>query len=592
MRRPHDLASRSGNPVGRRTFLAATLAAAAAGATGCGFGDDEGGSEPGDDGSPQGDVTLRQSMLPVTHLDPAVNANSSFGQIMMVGLWEGLVTQNVDDSLDVAPGVAESWDISEDMLTYTFHLRANAKWSNGDPVTAQDFLWNWQRILTPGVAGEASPSYAHPRVGVAGALAYMNGETDDFSTVGVTAVDEATFEITLEWPNPDFLLRFAGFWSLPLHPATVEELGDAWLDPANWVSNGAFVLDDFRVNDGAVLLPNEEYWDKDSYHIDRWEVTFNDGGTTSDLLAYQDNTVDITGRIEEDIEAVTTSDVGDELIVSPNTQVRKLVVMNSRNPTLHDIRVRQALSMAIDREALGEVARPAVPGNSLLPDDVEGGDQVPGVEFDVEGARALLESAGYPGGEGMPTIQLLDFQNSSWVEVIAQMWSDNLGVNATPDIVEIGIYGERYRELHAEDYTGFFVTNSAVSPPTLLFSAQSTAVAWNIYGFNLVPADVAEEFKAAEADGATPPELLAILDGKRYPEAHEAIDLADAGLAETDPDAQTDLFVQGAIARDNAFMEIPVLWGGYTLLVKPKVKNLKPWPYSSVFTLKDVTIEE
>ncbi|WP_165367667.1 peptide ABC transporter substrate-binding protein [Phytoactinopolyspora endophytica] len=424
--------------------------------------------------------------MPVTHLDPAVQGNSSFGQILMIGLWEGLVVIDADDPSQVLPGAAESWDISDDGLTYTFHLRDNTRWSNGDPVTAGDFEWNWKRILTPGVAGEGSPSFKPTTLSVVGAEAYSTGESEDFSAVGARAVDDATFEITLETPDPDAVLKLAQYLGLPLHPATAEELGEAWLDPQNWVSNGAYILDDFRVNQGAVLLPNEHYWDADNYHLDRWEISFNDGGTTADLLSYQQGEIDITGRIEDDLEAVTSSDVADELVSSPTNQVRQLVVMNSHNPALHDVRVRHALAISIDREALGELATPAVAGPSRVPEAVPGYDEDAQIPFDPDQAATLLEEAGYPGGEGMPTVTLLDFQNSPWVEAIAQMWRDNLGINAELDIVEIGVYGDKREQVHNENYTGFWVIMSrsirracwhsqrAIYPPTRTSMEQTS----------------------------------------------------------------------------------------------------------------------
>lgn len=580
-------------PIRRRTFLAATLATAAGTVAACGFNDSDDG---GDDGGSNGDAsggTLRQSIVPLAHIDPAIAGNASNGQIIMAGLWEGLVVHDPDDPFDVLPGVAEEWEVSDDLLTHTFHLRDNAKWSNGDPVTAQDFEWNWKRLLTPGIAGEETSSYNHSVMRVAGALEYASGKTKDFSTVGVKAVDDATVELTIEVPNEDFLIELANYQCLPLHPATVEKLGDhEWLDPKDWVSNGAYILDDFRINQGAVLVPNDEYWDKDSYHIDRWEITFNDGGTTSDLLAFQEDEIDITYRIEDDLEAVTTSDVSDELVTSPMNQIRQLVLLNSKDTTLQDVRVRQALAMAIDRTTLAEVGKPAEPGNSMIPDLIDTDDQIPGVEYNVNGARALLSKAGFTDGKGMPTITLLDYQSSPWVEAIAQMWQDNLAIKVTVDNVERGLFLEKRLELQPKDYTGFYAINT--SAPSLQTAAQRiipSAATAGIFGLNLVPPAVAPSVLAAVEDGDLE-KVNKILDANRDKAAQKAIDLAREAITITDPDAKQAKLVECAIARDEAFCEIPVLWGGYNLLVKSKVKNLQLMPFGSVMTTKEVTIEE
>ncbi|TDE01972.1 peptide ABC transporter substrate-binding protein [Jiangella asiatica] len=584
----------------RRTFLAAGLAAVGAAATGCGFTSDDGGGNGGsgtdDDGdSPRSGGTLRMSMLPIAHLDPAIAGNASNGQIIMTGLWEGLVVLDAEDPTNVLPGVAEQWEVSDDLLTYTFHLRSDAAWSNGDPVTAADIEWNWKRILTPGISGENAPSYNQGNVRVAGAGEYMSGATTDFATVGATAVDDATFEVKLEVPNPTLLLHLAHYQFLPLHPATVEAVGnDGWLGAETWVSNGAYVLDSFRVNQGAVLLRNEEYWDAGNYHLDRWEITFNDGGTTADLLSYQSDELDITGRIEDDLEAVTTSDVAGELMSAPPNQIRQLIILNSRNTVLTDVRIREALSIAIDREALGAIGAPAVPGNSMVPDVIEGSDEIPGVELDLDRALSLLEEAGFPGGAGLPAIMLMDYQSSPWVEAIGQMWRDNLGIEVMVDNIERGLFIEQIEELQPEDYVGFYALNTSVSPPVLQSAAQRilpAAPTAGIEGINLVPPEVAEQFLAARDGGATADQLLTILDGNRYPEAQRAIDLAEQALAETDPDRQNELLIESAIARDQSFVEIPVLWGGYNLLVKPRVKNLKLWPFTSVLSTKGVSIE-
>lgn len=584
-------------PIRRRTFLAATLASAAAFSTGCGFSGDDSGSGADDGGAggdqPDSGGILRVSMIPVADLDPAIASGSSNGQIIMTALWEGLVVLDADDPSNVLPGVAESWEVSDDQLTYTFHLRDDAMWSNGDPVTAQDLLWNWKRILTPGVAGEAAPSYNQANMLVAGAGDYMNGTTTNFDDVGVKAPDDATLEITLEAPNSTLLLRLGHSEFLPLHPPTIEELGDQWLTGEAWVSNGAFVLESFRVNQGATLRRNEHYWDAEHYHLDGIDVTFNAGGTTADLLSYQSDEIDVSGRIEDDLEAVTTSDVSADLATAPPNQIRQLIILNSANTVLHDVRIREALSIAIDRDALGEISKPAVPGNSMVPEVIEGSDQVPGVEYDVERARSLLADAGFPDGQGLPTITLMDYQSSPWVEAIGEMWRNDLGIQVTIDNIERGLFLERIEQLMPDDYVGFYALNTSVSPPALESAAQRImpAASARIGGINLVPPDVGQQYVDAVNGGASPEEYLAVLDGNRVPECEKAIDLARQALAEADPDKRFELLVECAVARDQAFVELPVLWGGYNLLVKPHVQNLKLWPFTSVFSTKGVTIE-
>src|SRR5690606_5290688 len=143
-------------------------------------------------------------------------------------------------------------------------------------------------------------------------------------------------------------------------------------------------------------------------------------------------------------------------------QIRQLNVMASHNPALNNHKVREALAKAIDRNALGEIGKPAIAGTSKVPEAVPDHEKVGAIPFDPEAARAALADAGYEGGEGMPTVTLLDFQNSPWVQAIGEMWKENLNVEYQLDIVEIGVYSAKRAEVHDEDYTGFFVNNVAV----------------------------------------------------------------------------------------------------------------------------------
>src|SRR5476651_2001942 len=160
-------------------------------------------------------------------------------------LFEGLVTE--DPQLNVIPGVAEKWDISADGLVYTFHLRADAKWSNGDPLTARDFAWSFQRILSPKLASE----YSYMLWPIKNSQAFNEGKISDFASVGVRAVDDRTLELTLAAPCPWLLALAAHQAWYPVHRATVEKFGGAerqgtrWTRPENMVGNGAFTLQEW-----------------------------------------------------------------------------------------------------------------------------------------------------------------------------------------------------------------------------------------------------------------------------------------------------------------------------------------------------------
>jgi oligopeptide transport system substrate-binding protein len=177
-------------------------------------------------------------------------------------LFEGLVGEDPVD-LHPVPGVAERWEISEDNLTYTFHLRENAKWSNGDPVTSRDYLLSYKRILTPSLAAE----YAYMLFPILNAQAYYEGNVTDFGQVGVRAPDDRTFVITLKAPTEYFLRMMANHYTTwAVHIPTVEKFGGltkkstAWTRPENFVGNGPFILAEWRINDVIKVKKNPLYW--------------------------------------------------------------------------------------------------------------------------------------------------------------------------------------------------------------------------------------------------------------------------------------------------------------------------------------------
>ncbi|HZP61275.1 MAG TPA: peptide ABC transporter substrate-binding protein, partial [Opitutaceae bacterium] len=194
-------------------------------------------------------------------LDPEIcNAFTDYN--ILIALYEGLTC--IDEKTSQAvPGTAESWDVSPDGLVYTFHLRANARWSNGDPVTADDFAYSFHRILSPGLGSE----YAYMLYFLKNAEAFNDGKIADFSQVGVKVLDPRTLQLVLEHPCP-FLPAVAAHQAwYPVHRATIEKFGKMdqqgtrWTRPGNIVSNGPFLLQEWSQNARIVVVKNPFYWD-------------------------------------------------------------------------------------------------------------------------------------------------------------------------------------------------------------------------------------------------------------------------------------------------------------------------------------------
>ena len=192
---------------------------------------------------------------------PALSTAQATGRVLYT-LLEGLTSYDAQGKAQ--PAVAERWDISPDGRTYTFHLRNNAIWSNGDRVTAHDFVFSWRRTLLPETASE----YAYQLYYIRGAKAFNEGEIKDFDEVGVRALDDFTLEVTLENPTPFFLDLCAFATLLPVHRATVEKYSDWSSNAEHHVGNGAFTLKEWRLFDRVRLVKNPRYWNAEPVKLE------------------------------------------------------------------------------------------------------------------------------------------------------------------------------------------------------------------------------------------------------------------------------------------------------------------------------------
>ncbi|MEY4485447.1 MAG: hypothetical protein RL693_2899, partial [Verrucomicrobiota bacterium] len=178
----------------------------------------------------------------VETLDPAL-ITDQVSMRLGESLFEGLC--RLDDQGKAEPGMAERWDISEDKKRYTFHLRPEIRWSNGDPVTAHDFVRSWERVLNPATAADYAPQL-YPLLN---AKAYNDGKITDFTQVGVRALDDRTLECTLENPIPYWIDLCAFVTLVPVHLPTIEKHGGGWIKPGHLVGNGPYLLEDWRIDD-------------------------------------------------------------------------------------------------------------------------------------------------------------------------------------------------------------------------------------------------------------------------------------------------------------------------------------------------------
>jgi len=367
-------------------------------------------------------------------LDPHI-VTAATDSYILAALFEGLTVLDEPTSRPL-PGVAERWEVSSDGLVYTFHLRADARWSNGDPVTARDFAYSFQRILTPALGSE----YSYMLWVLKNAEAFNSGKLADFGAVGVTAVDDATLRLTLERPTPYLLALAAHSTWMPVHRATIEKFGridqrsTAWTRPGNLVSNGPFALAEWSPNSRIVVEKNPRYWDAAHTHLRRI-VFFPIESADVEERNFRAGQLHITFDLPPSKISVYRQRNPDELRVDPLLN-NLYLNFNTTKPPLDNPKVRRALALAIDREAISRnVFQGAWPAaHSFTPPNCGGYTARAVVPDDFAAARALLVEAGFPGGRGLPAlpIQVLnDNRQSKVAEALQEMWSRELGIHIT-----------------------------------------------------------------------------------------------------------------------------------------------------------------
>lgn len=371
----------------------------------------------------------------VQDIDPQVVTGIPEHHIV-TALIEGLVSEDPHD-LHPVPGVAESWDISPDGLVYTFHLRADAKWSNGDPVTSQDFIRSYQRMLTPSLAAE----YAYMLYNyVEGARDYYDGKTKDFTKVGFEAPDSRTFRIRLLHPTPYLLTAMNHYAWFPVHIPTVEKFGGLdrrgsdWTRAQNFVGNGPFVIKEWRQNQEFVVARSPTYWDRANVKLDEIHFFPIDNLDVEERM-FRTGQLDVTNEVPLGKIDVYRRENPAALHTDPYLGIY-FYRFNVKRAPFTDVRVRKALSLAIDRDSLVKnVSRGGEqPAYALSYPGVAGYAPKAKLTGTLEDARRLLAEAGYPDGKGFPVVELLynTQQNHRLIaEAIQQMWKRNLNIDIT-----------------------------------------------------------------------------------------------------------------------------------------------------------------
>jgi oligopeptide transport system substrate-binding protein len=328
--------------------------------------------------------------------------------------------------------VAERWDISADGLSYTFYLRGNAKWSNGDPVTANDFIGSWRRILTPSLGSD----YANLFFVIEGAQAFNKGLAG-FEQVGLSAPDPRTLHVKLEHPSAYFLSLLTHMAWLPVHLGTIEKSGpvhdrnNRWAVPGTFVGNGPFNLTAWREGQEIVVEKSPTYWDSATVRLQGIHFHAIDSLDVEER-AFRARQLHITEAMPPSKVDAYRRDSPQFLRTDPllGTYFYRL---NTTRPFLNDVRIRRALALGVDRKAIVEKILRAgqLPAHTLTPPGTAGYTATASIPTDFAAARQLLIDAGYPGGKGLPPFELLFNTSESHrlvAEAIQEMWRRELGV--------------------------------------------------------------------------------------------------------------------------------------------------------------------
>lgn len=360
---------------------------------------------------------------------------------VLLSLLEGLTTVH-PKTLEIEPGVAERWEVSDDGLQYTFYLDPEARWSNGDPVTSGDFLFSFERILTPALGAP----YAYMLYSIKNAEAFNKGELQDFAEVGVKAPDPRTLTFKLAAPTPYFLSLSTHYTWWPVHPPSVLAHGgmtdriSKWTKPGNFVGNGPFALETWRLNHSIQVTKNAHYRDAESVRLNG--IHFLPISMDTEERAFRADQLHITSTVPIPRIDWYRKNAPDRMHFDTYLGVYYYLLNTAREP-LDDPRVRKALAYAIDREALTEHVLKAgqQPAYHFTPPNTGGYTAAAKLPYDPELARELLAEAGFPGGAGFPKLELLFNTSESHRTVavaIQQMWQSELGV-------EVSLYNQEWK---------------------------------------------------------------------------------------------------------------------------------------------------
>ncbi|MDF3127725.1 peptide ABC transporter substrate-binding protein [Kiritimatiellaeota bacterium B1221] len=402
-----------------------------------------------EEGNREGYLHLGNGAEPES-LDPHLTTGVPEHQIISA-LMEGLIRED-GKTLKPKPGVAKSWEQSEDGTVFTFALREDAKWSNGDPVTAKDFVFSYRRMLSPQLGAE----YAYMLYVIKNGRGFNQGLLEDPESLGVKALDDHTLEITLEQPSPYFLNMLNHYAFYPVHEPTlrkygaVNERGNPWAREGRYVGNGPFRLEEWSLKEQIFVSKSPTYWNREAMKLKGIFFYPVEDQQTEERM-FRSGLLHKTGSVPlPRLPYYQKNKPG--LLYSHPYLTTYYYLINTRKAPFDDVRVRQALSLSLQRELLTEkiLKGGQKPAKWFTPPGTGGFQASHLLEEDLVKAKKLLADAGYPEGKGFPKFELMYNTSESHrtiAQVVQQMWKRNLGVECELVNKEWQVYMVTRREL-------------------------------------------------------------------------------------------------------------------------------------------------
>lgn len=385
-------------------------------------------------------------------LDPQILVSYN-DMTLSLALFEGLTAIDETTSQPV-PGLAERWEVSADGKVWTFHLRPNLRWSDGTALTASDFVFSFERVLAPQLGSE----YAYVLFTIEGAEAFNAGKSADPASLGIRAPDDRTVVLRLTQPTPALpaILALPATFPVPRH--VIERVGNRvdranrWSQPGNLVGNGPFRATAWDRNQRIVTERNPHFRDANGVMLQSI-VFYPYESATAQEAAFRAGQIHLTSEVPlSKIAAYRNGPNASQLRADPFLETG-FIRFNVKRPPLNQLKVRQALARALNRRALVEnvALGGQTPAYSLTPPGTAGYTAPTRLSDSFEDARRLLAEAGYPGGKGIPSLEIMTFTNElnqRLLEAIQQMWKRELGIDVTLVLKEQRVWLDDERQMN------------------------------------------------------------------------------------------------------------------------------------------------